>query len=151
MISDEYPNIFVDISLLCYSQWRGYELEQRVVVLVPVASHLSTRELDLLKLLLSQTEVIRLVTVPQITYLVLHNLVDLLYLVLGQCRIRQAVQNRSFQTFDQSLDEFVNGDLSVGCDLLFLEVESIDALFAIHGLTCLEKSVLLTLGDFFAF
>ena len=41
--------------------------------------------------------------------------------------------------------------MSVGRDLLFLEIQRIDAFFAIHGLTCREKSILLTLSDFFAF
>ena len=91
MISDEYPRIFVDFFLLQGSQGWVDELEQRLVVIVTFASHLSTRELDLLFLLLGQRGVIVLVTVPQILNLVLHNLVDLLYLVFGQCRVWQAI------------------------------------------------------------
>ena len=120
-------------------------------MIVTFASHLSTRELDLLFLLWRQRGVIVLVTVPQILNLVPHYLVNLLYLVFGQCRVRQASQDRPVQAFYQSLDELVNGDLSVGCDFLFLEIQRIDAFFTIHGLTCRQKSVLLTLGDFLAF
>ena len=122
MISDEYPRIFVDFFLLRDSQGRGDEGEKRLPVLVPFACHLSTRELDLLFLLIAQRGVIILETRPQILNLVHHDLVDLLYLVLGQCRVRQAIQNRSVQALDQSLDKLVNGDLSVGRDLLFLEI-----------------------------
>ena len=91
MISDEYPRIFVDFFLLRESQGRGDEREQRLPVLVPFACHLSTCELDLLFLLIAQRGVIVLETLPQILNLVLHNLVDLLYLVFGQCRVWQAI------------------------------------------------------------
>ena len=90
MISDECPRISVDFFLLRGSQGRCDELEKRLVVLVSIACHLFTRELYLLFLRIAQRGVIVLETLPQILNLVLHNLVDLLLLVIGQCRVRQA-------------------------------------------------------------
>ena len=88
MISYECPHISVDFFLLRDSQGRCELLEKRLVVLVSIACHLSTRELYLLFLRIAQREVIVLETLPQTLNLVQHNLVDLIYLVLGQCRVR---------------------------------------------------------------